>query len=587
MAKFWLATFTFPAVAAPPMGNRMMADTTPLALSGAKAWAIEIIEDGNERAVLLSTVNGSPLSADGLVCRIGFANSARSCAVWGDRGFPLNDAIIDLKRFTSGALQSVNVRSQCFLSQREMQYDPDLFSLTNDKDPEKAPAPSALAGAYTQALQSADVVLPATRIQQLEFDWVPKRWNVQALRNVKSSLKVAPSRYRALIPFSNGEIGPSRFWEGEMDLPQWRRKSTGRLKIVNRKDVFGPAAFRFEDVEILGFRLVPRDRGPGGYDALSDLVSPLNFHQDPQLQVPPETRSALSDFRYRPATRVMIVELLRYGKMKFLSNSPPLDSRDYQSQHELMARIQVGRVDDDTAQARDPAEFVPAIFVDNPWSKSIGRSVQGFDKQMANFCVLQAGRPLALRPDGRASARDEHPQPLASIREIRLSALTEDKPSGPKLLEIDCPFESMTDWNSFVEIDPAFLFGPITLSPTMRWRQADFIRSEYRRSFARTVARSAYKQLGSVQSSPVGGPHVKQKLQRTLVEGRFFFRGPLRVVLPRGTVGLTFHRPDKASAGWRALGELLGADRITIPAWSWYRFRCSMDLKVDESFAGD
>ena len=53
-------------------------------------------------------------------------------------------------------------------------------------------------------------------------------------------------------------------------------------------------------------------------------------------------------------------------------------------------RLLVGRVDDDTAQAHDPAVFVPAIFVDNPWSKILGREVQGFDKQMAEFCVYPA-----------------------------------------------------------------------------------------------------------------------------------------------------------------------------------------------------
>ena len=51
--------------------------------------------------------------------------------------------------------------------------------------------------------------------------------------------------------------------------------------------------------------------------------------------------------------------------------------------------VLVGRVDDDTAQAHDPAVFVPAIFVDNPWSKILGREVQGFDKRMADSALLE------------------------------------------------------------------------------------------------------------------------------------------------------------------------------------------------------
>ena len=71
---------------------------------------------------------------------------------------------------------------------------------------------------------------------------------------------------------------------------------------------------------------------------------------------------------------------------------------DYQSQRELVVRILVGRVDDDTAQARDAATYVPAIFVDNPWSKTIGRDLQGFAKCMANFCAERDGKRVRFAP---------------------------------------------------------------------------------------------------------------------------------------------------------------------------------------------
>ena len=75
--------------------------------------------------------------------------------------------------------------------------------------------------------------------------------------------------------------------------------------------------------------------------------------------------------------------------MKARVPTAPLEVDDSQSQHELVVRLLVGRVDDDTAQAHAPAVYVPAIFVDNPWSKMLGRDAIGFDKRMAEFCVTR------------------------------------------------------------------------------------------------------------------------------------------------------------------------------------------------------
>jgi hypothetical protein len=594
MAKFWLATFKLPSVAAPKAGApRMLAGATPLAVPNVEAWAIEIIEDGNERAVLLSTVEGDPANPDKFVCRIGFANDAKSCAVWGDRGFPLSDAIIDLTRFGSGDLEKVTVRSPCFLSPRAVEYEPDLFSITNSSPGHKVSRPKPLASAiYSQTLKAPDVVFPGTHIQQKGFDWTPRRSKVEALTDTESTFKVAPSRYPKLIPLNDGKFKPVGFWKGEVDMPGWSPgPSANPNMLTDRTDAFGPAAFRFEDVEILGFRMNPEKfqlDSNGALAELAKLIEPLNFHLGTLEGISSETKSALSDFRYRPATRAVMIELLRYGKMKFLSTPPPLDSKDFQSQHELLARIQVGRVDDDTAQARDPADFVPAVFVDNAWSKALGRGAQGFDKRMANFCVLEGEEAKRLRPDGRRSKNDKDPEPLGSIREIHRSALSGNKSHRTKLLEIDCPYQTMHDWDAFTDIDPGLLLAPISAAPMMRWRPTDFLRPEYRRSFARSVMRAAYKQLGSIQSSPVGGPRVKKNLQGTLIAGTFSFRGALSFALPRGTIGLTFRKdpnPD-ASRNWNALCDLFGADRtISMPAWSWYRLRCSMDLKIDNGLS--
>jgi hypothetical protein len=78
---------------------------------------------------------------------------------------------------------------------------------------------------------------------------------------------------------------------------------------------------------------------------------------------------------------------------------------DYQSQHELVVRILVGRVDDDTTQARDAATYVPAIFADNPWSKTIGHC--GGLPSHGEFCAERDGKRIPLRPDGRLRGGDE------------------------------------------------------------------------------------------------------------------------------------------------------------------------------------
>ncbi len=99
----------------------------------------------------------------------------------------------------------------------------------------------------------------------------------------------------------------------------------------------------------------------------------------------------MPDFRYRVATPTLLIELLRYNRMRSKDPAPPMRLDDSQSQHELVVRLLVGRVDDDTAQASDPAVYVPAIFVDNAWSKALGRDMLGYDKRMADFWAGPSG----------------------------------------------------------------------------------------------------------------------------------------------------------------------------------------------------
>ena len=57
---------------------------------------------------------------------------------------------------------------------------------------------------------------------------------------------------------------------------------------------------------------------------------------------------------------------------------PILDlAKNEVSQYELLVRLLVGKVDDDTSQARDAAVVAPVGLVDNPLSKAVGRQLQG------------------------------------------------------------------------------------------------------------------------------------------------------------------------------------------------------------------
>jgi hypothetical protein len=62
---------------------------------------------------------------------------------------------------------------------------------------------------------------------------------------------------------------------------------------VNRADIFGAPAFRFENVEVLGFRV---DLGAYGRDFARDLdrlIKPLNFHLDARRGRTPSGISAI------------------------------------------------------------------------------------------------------------------------------------------------------------------------------------------------------------------------------------------------------------------------------------------------------
>ena len=75
--------------------------------------------------------------------------------------------------------------------------------------------------------------------------------------------------------FPAGSQQPTAVWTGTLDLPSWPRPSSsassGRqaARSVDRADYFVGSAFRFEDVEVLGFRI---DLDRHGIEAVEETV---------------------------------------------------------------------------------------------------------------------------------------------------------------------------------------------------------------------------------------------------------------------------------------------------------------------------
>ena len=573
MAQFWLGTRSLDPIAT---GSGLAAQ--PLLASDVAALGIEIIRQGEMYAVLLSTLKRGDDPQD-LACRIGFSNAEANSTFWRDLGFPLVDASIVHEE--NGTL---SVRSPHFIQDDErMQYGEPLLEISGVEFAEETVKPVTLKTRYQQSQDSPDFLAPARSILRQPVAWEPARSKVKQVVNAQVALTLTPTRYPSLLPFETGTLALTSAWTGEVDAPKWGdlqgAKSPPRR--VSRADTFGVPAFHFDDVEAIGFRIDLPRADDEVKEKLERLIAPLNFHlQDKAGGAPSD-----ADFRYVPATATLIVELLRYGKMRLQVPEAPLDLFDYQSQHELLVRVLVGRVDDDTTQARDPAVFVPAIFVDNPWSKVLGREVQGFDKRLAQFCVQQGAKLLPLRPDGRL-AKDDSVLSLNAIASVILVENMGATARGQPIVQIDYANPLNLGKDDFEDIDLELAMGGSSLSLT-RWQQDDFADPEFRRSFARAAVRRTLKGFRSIQVSPVG---IREST-KTWITGTFVVHEPVRIARPRTAVNLTFHAPDALpTGGWAETCDLLeiapGRSRtLSIAGGNWYQMRFSMDLVIDQGLA--
>lgn len=584
MAKFWFATWELKT-----LSTATESPAEPMLATDVGAVAVEVIEDGGDVAVLLSAADAK--SPGRLACRIGFANAADASNMFRSGGFPLVDAAISLDK-EKGTL---SVISPYFAdSLNDLQYENEILTISGLWFDEDDKANQSLVTQYEQSQDGPDYLAPATSILRTAVTWELQHRNVKTnSAMVELHFKLAATRFPRLVPFEGGPLELASVWTGEVELPpRPSQVDSAPAKRLSRTATFGIPAFRFDDVEVIGFRVDLREFGEDYRDKLAQLIAPLNFHLKPSSiagQGYRSLNSSISDFAYLPATSTLVIELLRYGKMRLSVPEAPLQPIDYQSQHELLVRVLVGRVDDDTAQARDPAVFVPAIFVDNPWSKILGRDVQGFDKRMADFSTWDKGVPsLRLRPDGYAKNKHEKkPRPLSEVARVSLVRTIGAADFGPPILDLSYSPMPDTHPSAFENIDLELALGSSSLSLT-RWRQSDFADPEFRRSFARLAANDTLKGFRSIQVSPVGeGPAGERGREETWITGTFEVDDSVRIARPTGVASLTFHASPEAPVGWQQTCALLGIAKgehrtLPFPAGNWYRMECSMELTIDD-----
>jgi len=327
-------------------------------------------------------------------------------------------------------------------------------------------------------------------------------------------------------------------------------------------------------MELLGFRVDLPPATPDTIDDLARLVHPLNFHLHPRAPT-------IEDFEYRLATRSIIVELIRYGKMKYDADAGPLSKDTYMSQHELLVRMLVGRVDQGASQARDAATYVHSIFVDNPTSKAVGREMQGYPKLLAAFCeTTETGELRALSQSSQA--------PLSSISAlVRATRFAGPASSASRVLELSYSVPQFDD--DFITLDDA-LFSGIDSLAGFPWRHSDFDDPAFRRSFARDVVNDGLRRARSVQVIPV----VKVGHQpQTWLRGTYALTN-IRFQQPAGIAPLRFLADDdtaRCAPNWKDLcrlfTELSGTSVINLASGNWYRVRCNMDLTINDGLAWD
>lgn len=507
------------------------------------------------------------------------------------RGFTLLEAVIHLDPARDGQPACLRVLDPLATGAADDPLGAALLTLRGlqlDPPAGEASKVGALTTDYTQSLLAPEIGASSAEVLVRESVLGLRRASIQRLRVAGANLQIQPSVRLNLAPLA----GPTRpialAWRGTLPEGLWMEPTAppaaaagtqapasprpARPSRRSRPAALAATGFRFEDVELYGFRIDLREHGEDADRALEQMVTALNsFHTrvtDPKTGLPGKEERLDTAFRYRAASRTVVIELLRYGKMLLGETPWPGASEPFTAQHELLLRVLVGRVDDNTTQARDPAVFVPAIFVDNPLSKLIGRELQGFKKQLASF-VDGANQPLSI--DGFCGA-DPVRRPLADVTKVLLT----DRPGDPgdnrsPILEITWPARAaQADESESFETLPSEQYAT-------RWRQDDFDDVEFRRAFAGNVLAEGWNHFRSLQVGPVD----TRQMPKAWIGGRCTLRD-VRASFPVGIVTLTLGNNKNLTPAWQQLHEQFGRDReVALPSGAWYHIRCSLDLRLE------
>jgi hypothetical protein len=441
------------------------------------------------------------------------------------------------------------------------------------------PAKPAFDPRYRTRLSAPDLTCPDSQMTGRRLEVSPQRTGVRLL-NQPATVTCEPALYPDLRTVLRDTLVAYRGWAGSFG--EWTPLKTSDRTRFPRRSVFGPPSFLFDEIEIVGFRTELK--------STDGLIDRLNFHQPHQDGVhhPRKDNNNPTDFRYAAASSTVIIEMLRYGKMRSQDVAPPLDDDDFMSQHELLVRLVVGRVDDDTSQARDAALFVPSIFVDNAWSKAVGRQLQGFPKVLAEFRGLPdlkaSAVPVPLSMDGRQRDNPVNKIPFHRVTEVHIATGSGDSTgSANRILSFDYPEPDLEDGSAGAFAGPELtsVFSRLTRRRSP-WEQFDFDEREFRRAFARSIVGTQFGDFRVVQVSPVNDID----LPKAWILGSCALSN-VRVAFPTGIATLRFERPHSAPQEWKDLCALLTdrADPIAFTTGDWYRVKCSMAMAFDDGLA--
>ena len=168
MTRFWLTTFEVTRDNEQPVSA-----AATILPSNVLYVAVEVLRDRDrdEWAVLVSSVD-NPQTPTSLSCLIGFANTAKACNVWLDRGFMLLDATIGLDADVNDLLR---VMSSVFRALGSMEYDTQVIAIQGLGFDGRLPAGSAatLNASYQQNVQSPDAARPDEFIRKRAITWTP------------------------------------------------------------------------------------------------------------------------------------------------------------------------------------------------------------------------------------------------------------------------------------------------------------------------------------------------------------------------------------------------------------------------------